>query len=95
MKLDAQEQILPLSLETFEINPNLLNALKTFKIWQFKNTKIKKYSKQERTRIRQPRRKFKIQIIPKQFSSRHTYIHSCTYNSDYNTGYNICNIWTV
>ena len=25
----TQEQILPLSLETFEINPNLLNALKT------------------------------------------------------------------
>ena len=25
----AQEQILPLSLETFEINPNLLNAPKT------------------------------------------------------------------
>ena len=24
-----QEQILPLSLETFEINPNLINALKT------------------------------------------------------------------
>ena len=63
-------------------------------IWQF-NTEIKEYSKQERTRIRQPRRKFKIQIIPKQFSSRYTYIHSHTYNSDYNTGYNICDVLTV
>ena len=27
----TQEQILPLSLETFEINPNLLNALKTLR----------------------------------------------------------------
>ena len=37
----TQEQILPLSLETFEINPNLLNALKLCEIWQF-NTKIKR-----------------------------------------------------
>ena len=50
--------------------------------WQF-NTKKKKYPEHERTRIRQPREKFKIQIIPKQFSSRHTYIHSHTYNSDH------------
>ena len=36
----TQEQILPLSLETFEINPNLLNAPKHYEIWQF-NTEIK------------------------------------------------------
>ena len=67
----TQEQILPLSLETFEINPNLLNAPKICEIWQF-NTKIKGISEPERTRIRQPRGKFKIHIIPEQFSSRHT-----------------------
>ena len=39
----TQEQILPLSLETFEINPNLLNAPKMCEIWQF-NTKIKEIS---------------------------------------------------
>ena len=30
----TQEQILPLSLETFEINPNLINAPKHYEIWQ-------------------------------------------------------------
>ena len=56
----TQEQILPLSIETFEINPNLLNAPKTLKdlVNQYKNKrkileiqgqreieKAKKYSK--------------------------------------------------
>ena len=36
----THEQILPLSLETFEISPNLLNAPKLYEIWQF-NTKTK------------------------------------------------------
>ena len=91
----TKEQILPLSLETFEINPNLLNAPKLCKIWQF-NTKIKKnmLNKKEQE-LDNPEKKFKIQNISKQFSSRHTYIHSCTYNSDYNTGYNICDVWTI
>ena len=37
----TQEQILPLSLETFEINPNLLNALKTLQelAIQYQNTR--------------------------------------------------------
>ena len=35
-----QEQILPLSLQTFEINPNLINAPKHCKIWQ-SSTKTK------------------------------------------------------
>ena len=35
----TQEQILPLSLETFETNPNLLNAPKHCENWQF-NTQI-------------------------------------------------------
>ena len=30
----TQEQILPISLKTFEINPNLINALKHYEIWQ-------------------------------------------------------------
>ena len=36
----TQEQILPLSTETFEISPNLLNAQKLYEIWQF-STKTK------------------------------------------------------
>ena len=57
--------------------------------------KQKENLRQERTRFGKPRRKFKIQIISKQFSGRHTYIHSCTYNSDYNIGDNICHVWTI
>ena len=37
----TQEQVLPLSLETFEINPNLLNAPKLCEIWQ-SNIKTKR-----------------------------------------------------
>ena len=36
----TQEQVLPLSTETFEISPNLLNAPKLYEIWQF-STKTK------------------------------------------------------
>ena len=91
----TQEQILPLSLETFEINPNLFNAPKMLEDLAIQYQNKRNTSKQERTRIRQSRGKFQIQIIPKQFSSRHTYIHSHTYNSDHNTGYNICYVWMV
>ena len=37
----TQEQILPLSLETFEINPNLINAPKTLRdlAIQYRNNK--------------------------------------------------------
>ena len=37
----TQEQILPLSLEEFEINPNLFNAPKTLQDWQ-SNTETKR-----------------------------------------------------
>ena len=36
----TQEHVLPLSTETFEISPNLLNAPKLYEIWQF-STKTK------------------------------------------------------
>ena len=65
----TQEQILPLSLETFEINPNLLNAPKTLQDLEIQYQNKRNTHEQERTRIRQPRGKFEIQIIPKQFSS--------------------------
>ena len=41
-KWTTQEQILPLSLEMFEINPNLLNALKTLRelAIQYQNKRI-------------------------------------------------------
>ena len=45
----TQEQILPLSLETFEINPNLINALKTLQelAIQYRNKKTVLDKKEE------------------------------------------------
>ena len=85
----TQKQTLPLSIETFEISPKLLNAPKTLwdlavQYWNKKNILNKKEQELEK-----PRRNFKIQVISKQFSGRHTPIHSCTYNPDYNTGDNM------
>ena len=64
----TQEQILPLSLQTFEINLNLLNAPKTLQdlATQYQN---KKNNLNKKDQELGPRRKVKIQIIPKQFSS--------------------------
>ena len=78
----TQEQILPLSLETFEINPNLINAPKTLQDLAIQYRNKKNILDKKRTETRQTRREFKIQIIPKQFPSQHTYIHSCTGNSN-------------
>ena len=55
----------------------------------------KEYSRPERTGARKTRRNFKIQVISKQFSGRPASIHSSTYNPDYNTGDNICHVWTI
>ena len=57
--------------------------------------KQKEYFRQERTGIRKPKRNFKIQIISQQFSGRHTSIHSCTCNHDYNAGDNIYYVQTI
>ena len=57
--------------------------------------KQKEYFRQERTGIRNSKRNFKIQIISKQFSDRHTSIHSSTCNHDYNTGDNTYPVWTI
>ena len=57
--------------------------------------KQKEYFRQERTGIRKNRRNFKIQIISQQFSGRHTSIHSCICNHDYNIGNNIHYVQTI
>ena len=75
----TKEQILHLSTDTFEISPNLLNAPKTLQEQELEKTK----------------ETFKIQIISQQFSGRHTSIHSCTCNHDYNIGDNIHYVWTI
>ena len=57
--------------------------------------KQKENFRQKGTGIRKIRGNFKIQIISKQFSDRHTSIHSSTHNPDYNTGDNIYHVWTI
>ena len=52
----TKEQVLPFSIETFEINPNLINAQKTLKdlINQYKNKRkileIQEHNNEERTK---------------------------------------------
>ena len=65
MKLDNPGTNLPFSLETFEINPNLLNALKTLHDLAIQYQNKRNTLNKKRTRSRQPRGKFKIQIILK------------------------------
>ena len=91
----THELILPFSLETLEISSNLLNTPKTLWDLAVQYCKQRNILNKKEQRNRKPWRKFKIQIISKQFSGRYTYIHSCAYNSNYNTGYNICNVQTV
>ena len=76
----TQEQILPISLKTFEIDPKLMNAPKTLRelVIQYKNKK-NALSKKERD----------LENPEIQFSSQCTHIYSCAYNSDYHTNYNV------
>ena len=57
--------------------------------------KLKEYFRQKRTGTRKNKRHLKIQIISQQFSGRHTSIHSCICNHDYNVGDNIHYVWTI
>ena len=91
----TQEQISPLSIETFEINPNLLNAPKTLQDLAVQYQNKKNILNKKEQKLKNPEENSKFKSFLKQFSGRHTYIHSCSYNSDYNTSDNICNIWTV
>ena len=87
----TQEQILPQSIETFEISPNLLNAPKTLQdlAIQYQN-KRKVLDKKD-----QELDKTKENSEFKSFPSRHTSIHSCTCNHDHNIGDNIYHVWTI
>ena len=85
----TQEQILPLSIETFEISPNLLNAPKTLRDLAIQYQNKRHILDQKEQELEKNQRSFKIQILSQQFSGRHTSIHSCTCNHNYNIGDNI------
>ena len=65
----TQEQILPLSLETFEINPNLINAPKTLGDLAIKYKNKKNILDKKEQELDRPKEKFKILIIYEQFPS--------------------------
>ena len=91
----TQEQILPISLKTFEIDPKLMNAPKTLwdlAIW-YKNRKNVLDKKEQY--LDKPENNSRFQSFLNSFLSWCTYIYSCTYNTDYHTNYNIYVIWTI
>ena len=92
----TQAQILPISLETFEISPNLINAPKTLRdlAVQYRNKK-NILDKKEQNSDKPKESDSRISIFSKQFYSQCTYIHSCAYNTDYYTNHNICIIQTI
>ena len=91
----TQEQILPLSTETFEISPNLLNAPKTLQDLAVQYQKKRNILDKKEQELEKNKRNFKIQIISQQVSGRHIAIHSCTCNYDYNIGDNIHYVHTI
>ena len=58
------------------------------------NTKQKEYSKQEGTRIRQPRGNLKFRSFLNSFLAD-ILIFTAALITDYNTGYNICDVQAV
>ena len=87
----TQEQVLPFSVEIFEISPHLLNPPKTLKdlVNQYKNKeKILELQGQKE-------RNNKIWFFPQKFSGRCTSFLSCIGNNDYNISSNLHGMWTI
>ena len=86
----TKEQILPISLESFEINASLLNAPKTLKdfVCQFRH-------KRAILELQGHIAKFQVWFFPQQFSSRFTFILSCIGNINYNASSYLCDVWSV
>ena len=91
----TQEQILPLSIETFEINPSLFNTPKTLQDLAVQYRDKKNILNKKEQELENPEENSKFKSFLNSFFGRHTYIHRYTYNSHYNTSDNICNVWRV
>ena len=63
----TQEQILPLSLETFEINPKLINALKTLQDLAIQYRKRKNILDKKEQELDKPEDNLKLQLFLNSF----------------------------
>ena len=92
----TQEQILPISLKTFEISPNLINAPKTLRelAVRYRNKK-NTFDKEERNLDKPEENNSKFQSFLNSFIVDVLIFHRRTYYSDYCTNCNICIIWTI
>ena len=91
----TQEQILPLSLETFEINPNLINAPKTLQDLAIQYRNKKNILDKKEQELDKPEDNSKFQSFLNSFLADVLIFSSHTYNSDYYFDYNIYDIWTI
>ena len=67
MKLDNSETNLPLSLETFEINPNLINAPKTLQALAIQCRKKKTLCDKKERELDKPEENSKFQLFLNSF----------------------------
>ena len=90
----TQEHVLPFSVETLEISPNLLNALKILKVLvnQYRNKEKILKSKRQKERTN---KHSQVWFFPQKFSGRCTSFLSCIGNSDYNISSNIHGMHTI
>ena len=92
----TQEQVLPLSIDSFDFDPKLLYAPQTMKdfITQYKYRK-EITDKQNQKEIEKNPDRFKIRDIPQQFYSGHASLHSSIdYISCYFSG-DVYGVWTI
>ena len=90
----TQEQILPLSLETFEISSNLINAPKTLQDLAVQYHNQRNILNKKEQEIENPEENLKFKSFLNSFLAD-ILIFTAVLITDYNTGYNICNVWTV
>ena len=91
----TQEQILPISLKTFEFDPKLINSPKMLRELETQYKSKKNVLNKKEQDLEKPENNSRFHSFLNKFSSRCTYIYSCTYNSDYHTNCNVHVIWTI
>ena len=91
-----QEQILPISLETFEISPNLINVPKTLRHLAVGYRNKKNILDKEECNLDKPRENdSRFQSFLNSFIADVLVFTACAYNTDYHVNHNICVIWTI
>ena len=93
----TQEQILPLSLETFEIDPKVINAPKTLQDLAIRYRNKKNIFDWKEQDLNKPEDNSKFHSFLNSFLADVLVrcIYSCAYNSDHYVNHYICIIWTI